>query len=381
MGLKTALLHIGTPKTGTTSIQQCLSQAQVNGSLAPVCYPLQKGEHNQRRIVVLYSKHDELSRSIRADYRADDGRFQRMRTRYRDFLFAQLRSPKDAILSAEGLSTFMPMEATRLRDDLESLGFRDFHVVLYIRDPADYYLSIIQQRLRGPAEPPFVSDPALFQYEFRRIAETWEHAFPGSLIVRRYPSANQHDVVDDFASVLKENMGISLPRFPMRMNTTLSAEAMQILQDYRGMFWPDNDGFLTPDSAALAEFLQQSGTDLHQTKPVLQEHVATQIRANHMADAERIFSRYGVDLVLAQLSPTPGGSRSQSYSVDEILESVDPEIVRQLLLRFARTELGRTPAKRPLPLRIAARAYRAIPPSQRPARLAGWLKSFGSGER
>jgi hypothetical protein len=345
MESKTALLHIGTAKTGTTSIQECLAQADANGGLGSVSYPLWGSERNHQRVAMLYRPHADLPRWMRANHPTDDSHFQEMRRECRDFLFGQLGSAAGAILSAETLGAqFTATNARDLRSDLESLGFRTFRVLLYVRDPADYYLSMTQHWLRRTAEPPFVKDPARFTYEFRECVETWEQAFPGSLIVRKYPTDRQHDVLADFASVLKEEMGISLPHVPTRLNTTISAEGMQILQDYRQTQWPDNDGFLTPDTAALARFLEATAKDVPQTHPVLDRTVAELIRANHSVDAEFMFTRYGVDLGLGKVSAKPAEPRSNTYRVDEILQSVDREIVHQILLRLARTELGRTVA-------------------------------------
>jgi hypothetical protein len=366
MGPKTALIHIGTPKTGTTSIQQCLANGQANGSLGPVCYPLWRGELNNQRLAMLYRPHADLPRWMRAAYPADDSRFDEMRREYAVFIFGQLRSAAGAILSAETLSAqFTATNARALRNDLESLGFRRFHVLLYVRDPADYYLSMTSQWLKSTAEPPFVKDPATFIYEFRECSEAWELAFPGSLIVRKYPTG-MHDVLEDFADVLKEKMGVSIPHLPMRMNTTISAEAMQILQDYRQTYWPDNDGFLTDDIGALVEFLQRSTDALPQTRPTLKHQVVEQIRAKHASDADVVRTRYGVDLGLrSESAPEQPEPPCGGYRVADIIESVDQEIVYQLLLRLASNELGRNRQSRFLPVRIASRMLRGIPRQRR----------------
>lgn len=373
---KTALLHIGTPKTGSTSIQEFLTRAEMDGSLAPIRYPLWKGDRNHLRLTPLYRPYEELPPWWRHEFPANDKRFQRMRRQFRRYFFDELRSASGAIISAEGLGGFTPAYADQLRRDLESLGFKAFHIVLYVRDPADYFLSRTQQRLKTASEPEFVENPASFRYQFLQAAETWEQIFPGSLIVRRFPNSPDHDVVDDFADVVKQCMGVTLPRFTVRMNTTLSAEAMQIIQDYRQAFWPDNGGNLTPDASWLVKFLKQSALDVPQTKPVLKPEVAELIRVNHSADAANILARYGVDLGLQNMHPTIAPPPQTSYHVEEILTSVDPEIVHQLLLRLARTELGRRPAQRPLPLRLAAGTYHSIPLARRPPRLDGWLRSF-----
>jgi hypothetical protein len=368
---KTALLHIGTPKTGTTSIQRWLAHAQEEGSLAPVSYPLWGDDHNHQRLMVLYKPYEDLSPAMRHSYSPGGRRYMRMRQRYREFLFSELRTASAAVLSAESASDRLtPPLIARLREDLESVGFRECHIVLYVRDPADFFLSRAQQELKMAVRS-FDMDPATFRYDFLGIATTWEHAFPGRLIVRKFPTDPGHSIIDDFAAVMQQCLGVTPPQVPLRMNTTYSAEAMQILQDYRETFWPDTE-FLTPDTARLIYFLGQSRQDVSQTKPVLKNEVAEQIRANHKADAELLHSRYGVDLGLRNCTPTPAVPRGEPYRVDEILESIDPEIVRQLLLRLASIELGR---KRSRPMRVAARAYHRIPAAYRPVRAAAWARS------
>lgn len=176
---KTALLHIGTPKTGTTSIQECLAEAQVSGRLSPVCYPLIDGERNHHRLMPLYFPHNEISLHWRRNYPVDDRRFRKMRQHYRQLLFAELNSAQSAIMSSEELSLrFTPRAVTQLRRDLESVGFEEFHIVLYVRDPADYYLSSTQQALKSSADnPQKIRDPASFKYRFLQAAEIWEEIF------------------------------------------------------------------------------------------------------------------------------------------------------------------------------------------------------------
>lgn len=378
MSPKTALLHIGTPKTGTTSIQNALARAERAGGLAPIRYPLPHGQNDHWLLALLYFPHRDLPRWMRVTHPHDDDRFRSAREGYRRFLFRELRSAPAAILSAEVLSLFPVNAVDRFRDDLESAGFGEFHVVVYIRDPADYYLSLRQQSLRSPGNLAAVADPAAFHYDFRGMVDRWEQVFPGRLLVRKYPSGS--DVLDDFASLLKTHMGVSLARSPARLNASISAEGMHILHEYRQTFSPDDDGFLTPDTVRLVRFLQQRTTDIPQTKPALKSEVAEVIRANHAADAELIRSRYGVDLGLASGPAQTAHSAGRTHHIDEILEAVDPRIVNQLLLLLGRTELSRPSAKRTLPLRVAARAYRSAPRDRRPARLDSWLRTFAKGE-
>jgi hypothetical protein len=372
---KKILLHIGTAKTGTTSIQRWLTHVQKRGTLAPVAYPLWKDASNQQRLVTLYLGYEDLPPPMRQSYGPGGKSYTQTRERYRDHLFGELRTARDAVISAEGTSDlFSPLHAEQLRSDLESLGFQQFHVVLYVRDPADYFLSHLQQKLKMTTRTPLVPDPRSFKYEFVRMTQTWEHAFPGRLIVRRYPAEPRTDVIDDFRTVLKHCFGVAPPLIPLRVNTTISAEGMHILNNYRENFSPDSNGDLTRDAAQVVRFLAESTSGLRQTKPVLRREFAALIRANHRADGEALRARYGVDLSLQQYDPTRTIPFTPPNGVDEILDSVDSDIVQQLLLLLARQELRRSPGKR-LALSVARRTYRSIPPPYRPEGMAAWLRS------
>jgi len=356
-GAKTAVLHIGTPKTGSTSIQESLFRAEMNGSLGTLRYPLWRSDRNHERLAALYRPHRELPGWWHQRYPADDRAFQRMRRQFSRFLFGQLNSASRAVISWEGLFGLAPELVRRFQSDLEASGFGDCHVVLYIRDPAQMYLTGIQQQLKTATWiQPFVRDPEAFRYPVLQAVQTWEHVFPGRVMVRRFPPVR--DVVEDFAAVVKRHTGVSLPRLPVRVNTTLSAEAMQILQDYRQSFWPDSGGILTPDTRRLVSFLRDSEHAVQQTPPVLKAEIADRIRANHRADAQAIFDCYGVELFPLQAVPREDSARVRTPTrIDEIVESVDAEVVHQILLRLARTELGRRPHQRRRPARLAAGAY------------------------
>jgi hypothetical protein len=381
---KTALLHIGTPKTGTTSIQECLARAETQGELGPYRYPLFRGlDRNQNPLTMLYLPHGDQPAPRRVKFPHNDSRYQSVRLRYRNFIFQQLQSSGGAIISGEVLcNRLTPSTVLQFRNDLESLGYKQFHVVLYIRDPAAFYLSGGQQMLKLPfiRESEF-EDPASFRYPFRQIAENWERAFPGSLIVRHYRIGARFDVIADFSDVMQRYLGIPLPPLPsdVRRNTTLSAEAMVVMQDYRQSVGTDEGGLQFPGLDQLVWFLMSSGQRIPQTRPVLKAAVAELIRASHREDAEFMKSRYGVDLGLGCFGGAAPLASRPSWRVEDVLESVDPDIVQRLWDEFERSGPER---RRPLPFQVAQRLYRAVPSSLRPARLDALLRSrFTNGSQ
>ena len=368
---KTAVLHIGTGKTGSTSIQHSLDLAQSTGRLGPVCFPSTEGRRSHNRTLkMVYRSFDELEHAVRAEYPECDNRFLADRRAHRRRFFSELRSADKAVISAENLSDFPPPAIAHLRDDLESLGYRNFHIVLYVRDPADYYLSITQQHLKmGFTFPPSL-DPVSFRYDFRSTAESWEQAFPGRLTVRHYSVGN--DVVADFSTLLQQYLGVALPISPTRKNTSLSAEAMQITQDYRYAFPPDQS---RADFVRLRTFLE-SATDVAQTKPVLKNEVRRHIRFTHREDADWLLSRYDVDLGLQDATADVTLPHREFWRVVDVVESVDPAVVHTLLLRLARHELTRPIPAGSLPVRAAARAYRRVSASLRPSKVDARLRAF-----
>jgi hypothetical protein len=378
MTAKTALIHIGTPKTGTTSIQECLARAEVAGSLRPYRYPLFRGHRNHNRLTMLYLSHDDLPKPRLVEYPHDDESFRLARRRYRQALFEKLHSAAGAILSGEVLGNALgPLAAGRLRNDLESIGFQQFYVPIYIRDPADFYLSSIQQTLKRPFHRELVvADPRSFRYSFRHSAENWEQVFPGSVIVRQYPNSAGYDVIEDFSQVLQRYLGIAVPPSKARLNTTISAEAMVVMQEYREAVGPDEGGRLIPDLDRLVAFLAQSRQRIPQTKPVLNAELAETIRASHRQDAEFIKSRYGVDLGLGRDGGANPLAVRSGWRVEDILESVDLDVVERLSEEFRRAA---PPRRRPVAVRVAARAYRAIPYASRPARLEALLRNRFTG--
>lgn len=372
---KTALIHIGTHKTGTTSIQQCLADAARNGGLGSVCYPLNHRNRSHNRLQLLYRPLKNASPYFQQAYPTENWQYRRMLRRYRRSFFTQLARADAAVISAEDLCLFSAEQAARFRADLEAAGFREFHVVLYVRDPADFYLSFVQEHLKCPREPR-IDPPDTFTYPFLQMAEAWESVFPGRLIVRRALLTPQEDVTDDFCRVLGTHLDVSLPPCAARMNASLSAEAMQILLDYRQRFWSNKGGWVTPDVSRLIQFLLASRSSLPQTKPVLKDAITTRIRENHQADADMMLSRYGLDLALGPAVPVPRLPSLPEYRVEDIVQSIDHDIVRRLLLELVHTELGCPLSFRVAAgsLRTAAELYQCIP--FRSQRLDDWLRSI-----
>jgi hypothetical protein len=256
-----------------------------------------------------------------------------------------LNSRSDLLISSEALgSWFLEDAIADLRSDLSAAGFTKFHIVLYVRDPADYFLSYTQQVIKSTFSfAPLGEQIISFRYPFRAIADRWEKAFPGSLIVRKYVNLQEGNVVSDFSKLLGDLLKIDIPCLNSVKNTSLSAEGMKILQDYRLLYSnPHRPGVLTRDSEKLRNFLVTSTSSIMQTKASLKDELALWIRANHRNDANFLLERYGIDLELPE-AVLPYSPIKPHYLAQDFLESCDDCIVNELLLSFAKFNLNAEP--------------------------------------
>lgn len=345
------IIHIGPHKTGSTSIQQALAHAETVGLLHPVHYPLLGADHEHHRLLLQYLPYERWpiwSRSLFADddlQRATEG------SRYRRRLFDRLRKTNRAVLSSEGFVALNSGEIRRLREDLERAGFDEFRIVLYARDPADHYLSQMQNILK---ESWRVMNPFTYRFPVRTWIQEWEEHFPGSIVVRRFSASAEFDVVSDFSEIMQEFLGVGLPPSTARSNASVSSEGMEILRRYRQRFWPDSNGQLTDDTNRLIEFLWRSKSFVSQTSPELRPEIAAWIRANNHDDLSFVAERYGVDLRLDQAAARePIELDREDLRVADVLQHVDDDAVTELLLELARSGLEKS--KRALPVRIAKR--------------------------
>lgn len=324
------VVHIGTFKTGSTSIQEALERAGIDGDLKPVCYPL--GGH--RYLAWSYLPYERRRPQERF---AENARRAEMLGGFRRDILKALDGNDRAILSTEDFSWLTADEIAQFRKDLGNLGFGNFRVVLYVRDPADYYLSWIQQLLKVSDR---VVNPISFRCPFLSVAEAWEQVFPGCVDVRLFAEGSNFDVVQDFSSVTEDFLGVAVPSMPKRANTTVSAEGMTVLQRYREVFWSDRDGVGTPDSLRLVEFLARSKTLVPQIRPELRPEIAAWVRANHHDDLGVLAERYGVDLPArcAEVRKPTNFDR-EDLRVADVVQRVDGATVTALLLQIARAGL------------------------------------------
>ncbi len=350
--MKHLLVHIGLAKTGTTAVQRTLSRAARSGSFDGIAYPRLKGaSHNF--IAGLYRPYAGLPRDYKAAYASTEGRLELDRDveRYRQVLFGAIRSEERIIVSAETLSAFSTAEVAAFHQDLVRLGVTEVLVVAYVRDPADRYLSLVQQRLRASTSFP---SPVVWKDDFMEVLERWGTVFEGAMSVRPYRRdlLVGGDVVGDLLSVASAFFGreVGGDLATQVSNESLSAEAMVVLHRYRTRHHPHRN-VVTPDSRRLLSILSESKDLVAQTPARLDPVVEQLVVARHVHDVEALWRIHGADLrrpvgELTGGDPTGNGDTvhtTAEVSLDQVLAGYDEAIVADLMSHCLREAL-RPPA-------------------------------------
>ncbi len=230
------VLHIGTGKTGTTTIQHLMRLSRPTLAGVGVLYPATPGP----------ARHTKFSLSFRPDSDlATMPAWQRMRAqspeRFRRRVHRRLRSeiaeadlPR-VLFSDEGLYGFRGATLARLRSFTDELGGQ-LRIVVYLRRQDDHLVSYYQQQVKV-GETQRLADWATVDrsttYDYARRLADWRTGMePAELVVRRFERSAFLD--GSLEADFLEAAGIEgVPATPVeRKNESLSAEAVEFFRIY-----------------------------------------------------------------------------------------------------------------------------------------------------
>ncbi len=235
MKAKRLILHIGHGKTGSTSIQRCLRASSEALSQAGVLFP-DPGRHDNHQLIfphvhgVLPDDPVQMASLAPTSAKAYENAAH-LWTALKGEISEQ--KPETIVLSCENqFRPFGPDAMAQLRARCAEIA-ETTEVIAYLRDPASYFLSWMQQEVKKRAE--FRAPSQSF---YRDTLEPFETAGPGPLTARLFAknALIGGDVVQDFfATTLPKIDVVDLDRGEAEANTSISPEGMAVLQDvFRG---------------------------------------------------------------------------------------------------------------------------------------------------
>ncbi|WP_413662455.1 hypothetical protein ACG1BZ_14635 [Microbulbifer sp. CNSA002] len=186
-------VHIGSDKTGSTSIQSALSQNQNTLRAKGVEYPKLHKQDNH---------HESLVRELRTGKKGES---------WHRLSKVIASKPNHLILSAEAFCTLKKAEISRFK---EWINHSDTNIIAYIRRADEYLESGTMQRLKSATSfnafkrhyliakhLPALFDPYVYSAAFKtHFVKSWRAHYPTSMIIRPYNKQQweMNDLISDF---------------------------------------------------------------------------------------------------------------------------------------------------------------------------------------
>jgi hypothetical protein len=230
------LLHIGHPKTGTTALQSVLS-ANAKKLLydASILYPTRTTPSEYKHAFAIPWLLGLENEAIRRRGRCKNEQLKELSKKYWESLTQEARevNPKHLILSAEGfwiLRKASPDKISFFRESIHSIA-SEVSVAGYLKSPASYFTSMINQKLRNYRE---VLLPRSNYY--RSAIQAWESVGFNHYSWRIFDRSqlSNGDIIDDFFThhLPHTFQSESLNREGVEQaNSSVSNEALIILEE------------------------------------------------------------------------------------------------------------------------------------------------------
>lgn len=314
------ILHIGTEKTGTTSVQDTLqknfAQLQAEGFL----YPRVLHGSNHPKIAVYAMNDDAMDSRKRRFELLDQERIDAFRAGFEQQLAAEITGAQHtALIVNEHLSRLRhPEELERLRD-LLGRHFDEVQVVLYLRRQDKLLRSMYSTIIkvggdRREVYPEWTGAPEgdFITFDYDRIATLWAGVFGAErLKVRIFERDQLHngDAVEDYLSIAGWGERPALET--VRSNESLNMAAILAVREMNARFAPEdraNIGLIagrlfpgggpTVTDAEAREFLSHFEEG---NRAVARRHFGREVLFDPIADGE-----YGDAVSASTASPTMG---------------------------------------------------------------------------
>ncbi|KNG94379.1 hypothetical protein [Pseudaestuariivita atlantica] len=224
-------LHIGHDKTGSTAVQRALAHEAGALRAAGVVFPV-PARHDNHQILwpaLTGTLPDDpvqmqtLAPSVQAAWANADAALHDLETLVRE------HGPDHVVLSNEmAFRAWSDAELDRLASVAKSMGVTGMSALAYLRDPASYMMSVVQQDVKK--RPRFRPISAS---RYRDALGPFVERMPVTAVAFDRATLIGGDVVADFcARVLPEETRAGVIAAAKRDNETFSAEAMAVMEAY-----------------------------------------------------------------------------------------------------------------------------------------------------
>ena len=290
--VKRIIYHIGDAKTGTTTLQRCLSQNRGTLKRQNILYPNLIIDGIAHELLTI-ATHSRIQRSMVSKVGSDYKKALKISLDAWKDLGEKVANeqPETLIISSEfflyapRLEVIVELTRKYLSENAQLV------FLCYLRQPSDWYVSALQQQLKANWKIP----PIKLTSKLKIISKFSEI---GDVLVRSFSPDHlkDGDILSDFCSALM----IDQSEFQLsksRENKSLSAESTILLQAYRLKYHFDRQDVFTHDTTQFINRLikEEERNPSRFTKLQLKPEIA-QFLDQRTRETEELKRLYGVDL-------------------------------------------------------------------------------------
>jgi len=225
------ILHVGHPKTGTTTLQYALLTNRRRLARKGICYPAIEKEYKHSLLIphLLKTEKPDLCRRLKI---SPEQLAERSRRAWSQICASTRDTATDlVIISAEGFwGRGSSQEIAWLCSSLREIA-DEIHLVAYLRSPDQLFLSRLNQKMRKMRKLPRVMEG----YYRKSILSCASGKFDRiSLRVFDRSQLAKSDIVSDFIETFVPELTEGIDRSKIRRtNESVSTEAMALLQELK----------------------------------------------------------------------------------------------------------------------------------------------------
>lgn len=258
---RTFFLHIGTEKTGTTSIQSFLSENRSRLEEQGIFYPRSPGNHNHTALTVYALRKTKQGSIRRSSGVFDPEQVTIFRDRFVEALDKELGTSTlpTVVFSNEHLSSRLSedSEVARIKKLCDTYAGRT-KIIVYLRNQVDFLVSSFGTGIKSGSTRRFpfpLTKRRLGTMDYCELLDRWQKAFGReNMIVRRFAPAHfvDGDLFSDFAAQIPfdaSGFTRSEPR-----NEGLGARELAFLREFNARVprWIDGK-VLNPEHANIVK--------------------------------------------------------------------------------------------------------------------------------
>ncbi len=338
------ILHIGQPKTGSTSLQNALLDNRRLLRRHGIYYPIPPSRRtNHGALTSLVFEKERWPRQIRHRENLRPGSVVREAKRIVAKLVSTARSKKwqTVLLSSEYFfRDLRDFSGHQIQQTVFS-HFSDVTVVAYIRHPASLYLSLCLQSVRHSG-----ATPSPTKGSFRRVLESY--ADLADLIVRGYDreSLLNGDIVHDFFATCLPMVPIeAVTRSESESNVSMPAEVAAVLQAYRKALYPDEDDVNKAADGRVARMVLSKAQSLGIREGAkLRPEIAAFIERQSRRNIDWLAGEHGILFPSHKTTEqTPARKvKSRPKSLSDVCE-IDQDAAERIVMHILRDQARRFP--------------------------------------